>query len=813
MSHGIKTVTVIGAGTMGASIAGHLANAGVSVTLLDMAPTELTPKEKAAKLSLDDRKVRNRIVQEGFERMTKLKPANLFSAASTERISLGNLTDDFDDAVAKSDWIIEVIIERLEPKQALMERIEKVAADHAIITSNTSGIPIGLICDGRGGAFKKRFFGTHFFNPPRYLHLLEIIPTADSDPALVEKMKQFAETRLGKGVVVCKDTPNFIANRMLSFIQSDLMEYAIANGYTVEEVDRLTGPLLGRPKTGTFRLNDVIGIDVMALVSQNLYDLIPDDEDREILRGQYVTGVMNALIEHKLLGSKTGQGFYKTERDEKGRKAFLGLDLQAAAEAGEISYQEAQKPRWESVGAARDLPLPERLRQLTAADDSAGKLIWHTIAYSMAYASKRIPEIADSLLDIDNAMKWGFGWEMGLFETWDALGVRNTLERIEADTGSIRVAPWVREMLDGGHETFYAYDGATRVVYDIASKTYVPIQQSELELSLSDIRRTGTIVAENDSATLHDMGDGVLLLEYHSKMNAMDPDIFKVMNIAIDRLDNGAVGLVIGNEGANFSVGANIMLLAMAAQSGMWDEIEESLRHGQDTLMRLRTAPKPVVAAVHQMALGGGAETLMAADRVVAHAESYIGLVEFGVGIVPGWGGCKELVRRRVSPHMHAENVIPSPYLRQVFEQIGFAKVSTSAVEARDLGFLGECDHIVMNRDHLLAQAKREVLHMQNGYVAPTVTGNVYAGGTDYLANLRIGIYGLQNSGYISEHDAKIADKLAYVLCGGELSAPRWMDEQYFLDLEREALLSLAGEEKTQARIWHMLQKNKPLRN
>ena len=815
MSSGIKTVTVIGAGTMGASIAGLLANAGVPVTLLDMAPNELTAKEEAAGLSLGDRKVRNRIVQEGFERMTKLKPANLFTADSINRISLGNLSDDFDAAIAKSDWIIEVIIERLGPKQALMERIEAVASENAIVTSNTSGIPINLICDGRSDGFKKRFFGTHFFNPPRYLHLLEIIPTADSDHLLIAQMKHFAETRLGKGVVVCKDTPNFVANRMLSFVQSDLMEYAIANGYTVEEVDALTGPLLGRPKTGTFRLNDVIGIDIMALVSQNLYDLISDDEDREILRGRYVTGAMNALMAQKLLGNKTGQGFYKTIQDEKRRKTFLGLDLQAAAEAGEINYQEPQKPRWESVGSARELPLPDRLRELTAADDSAGKLIWHTIAYTMAYASKRVPEIADSLVDIDNAMKWGFGWEMGPFETWDVLGVKETLARMEAD--GISAAPWIREMLDVGNESFYAYDDTTRMVYDVEQKSYVPIEQNELALSLSDIRHAGrhngSVVADNDSATLHDMGDGVLLLEYHSKMNAMDPDIFKIMNIAADHLDNGATGLVIGNDGANFSVGANIILLAMAAQSEMWDELEQSVKHGQDTLMRLRMAPKPVVAAVHQMALGGGAETLMAADRVVAHAESYIGLVEFGVGIVPGWGGCKELVRRRISPHMHAENVQPSPYLRQVFEQIGFAKVSASAVEARDLNFLGENDRIVMNRDHLLAEAKREVLHMQNGYVAPTVTGNVYAGGTDYLANLRIGIYGLTTGGYISEHDAKIADKLAHVISGGELSAPRWMDEQYFLDLEREALLSLAGEEKTQERIWHMLQKNKPLRN
>ena len=413
MPNGINYVTVIGAGTMGAAIAGHLANAGIPVTLLDIVPGELTPEEEAAGLTLESPQVRNRIVKAGFDRMVKAKPNNLFTKDTAKLISLGNLEDDFEEAVAKSDWIIEVIIERPGPKQALMERIEAHAPAEAVISSNTSGIPIHIIAEGRSDEFKKRFLGTHFFNPPRYLHLLEIIPTPDTDPAVVERMRNFAENALGKGVVICKDTPNFIANRMISFIQSDIMEFAIENGYTVEEVDKLTGPLLGRPKTGTFRLNDVIGIDVMALVSGNLYDLIPDDEDREILRGEYSSAVMQALIDNNLLGAKTGQGFYKTVKNEKGKKIFMGLDLQAAAEDGEIEYLEPQKPRWSSVGDARDLPLAERLKDLVNADDSAGELIWHTLSRTMAYASKRIPEIADGIVDIDNAMKWGFAWKMG----------------------------------------------------------------------------------------------------------------------------------------------------------------------------------------------------------------------------------------------------------------------------------------------------------------------------------------------------------------------------------------------------------------
>lgn len=810
MSHGINHVTVIGAGTMGASIAGHLANTGVSATLLDIVPNELTDKESAAGLALDHPKVRNRIVSEGFERMKKLKPANLFSPASLDRIEIGNLEDDFDAAIAKSDWIVEVIIERPKPKQELMARIEKVAKPDAIITSNTSGIPIHMISEGRSADFKKRFFGTHFFNPPRYLHLLEIIPTAESDPALVARMREFAETRLGKGVVICKDTPNFVANRMISFIQSDAFEYAVANGYTVEEIDSLTGPLIGRPKTGSFRLNDVVGVDIMALVGENLYDLIPDDEDRDVLRGELGGAIMKTLLDNNLLGNKTGQGFYKTVKGEGGKKVFMSLDLQAATK-GKVEYLEPQKPRWDSVGAARELPLPQRLQTLVDSDDAAGKFIGHTLAYTMAYASKRIPEISDTIVDIDNATKWGFAWEMGPFETWDAVGVKDMLAHMK-DEG-MSAAPWVEEMVAAGHETFYKYDGLTRMMYSPATKVYEAVEQSDLVLTVADVRRSDNVLKKNDAATLHDMGDDVMLLEFHTKMNAIEPDIWAIASEAVDRLHGGAAGLVISNDGQNFSVGANIMLLAMGIQQGMWEEVEAGLKLGQDTLMALRTAPKPVIAAPFQMALGGGAETILAADKVVAHAESYIGLVEVGVGIVPGWGGCKELVRRHVSPHMHAANVNPSPFLQEVFETIGFAKVSTSAVEAQEKSFLAADDQIVMNRSHLLSVAKQEVLHMTGDYTPPVVTGNVYAAGVGQLANLQTGIHLLKEAMYISEHDSLIASKLAHVLVGGKLSTPTWMDEQYFLDLEREALLSLAGEEKTQARVWHMLQNNKPLRN
>ncbi len=811
MSHAINAITVIGAGTMGAAIAGHLANAGVAVMLLDMVPTQLTPAEEAAGLTLEDPKVRNRIVQGGFDRMLKARPNNLFTADSAKRITIGNLEDDFARALAQSDWIIEVIIERAAPKQALMARIEAAAPAHAVISTNTSGIPIHIITEGRSADFKRRFLGTHFFNPPRYLHLLEVIPTPDTDPAVVERIRHFAEHGLGKGVVICKDTPNFIANRMFSFIISDMMEYAIENGYTVEETDRLTGDLIGRPKSGTFRLGDVVGIDVMALVNRNLYPLIADDEDREVLLAPRTSAVLKTLLDNKLLGSKSGQGFYKTVSNEKGEKEFWGLDL-VAAEAGKIDYLAPAKPRWERVGTVREKPIVDRLKALTVADDRAGELLWHTLSNTLAYASKRVPEIANTIADIDNAMKWGFGWKLGPFEIWDRLGVTETVTRMAGE--GLAVAPWVKEMLAQGHTTFYAHPGPLPMVYCPINKGYIPVVRNKLVLELDDVRFTQRTVAENESATLHTMEDDILLLEFHSKMNVLDAGIFQVMQKAIEKLHGAAKGLIIANDGENFSVGANLFVLGMLAQSGQWQELEQMIKQGQDLLLALRAAPKPVVAAPFQRVLGGGVEVCLAADRIVADAETYMGLVEVGVGIVPGWGGCKEMVRRNISPHMHATNVNPMPYLRQVFEMIGFAKVSTSAIEARNLGFLLPSDQIVMNREHQLGLAKQEVLNMAaEGYTPPVIKGNVYAAGRDVLASTRIEVYSMRAGGFISEHDAKIANKLAYVLCGGELSTPSWMDEQYFLDLEREALLALAGEAKTQERIWHMLQNSKPLRN
>ncbi|MDE0080542.1 MAG: 3-hydroxyacyl-CoA dehydrogenase NAD-binding domain-containing protein [Caldilineaceae bacterium] len=826
MSRTISHVTVIGAGTMGAAIAGHLANAGISSHLLDIAPAELTREEQANGLTLEDRAVRNRIVLAGFERMTQARPASLFSPELAELITLGNVEDDLEAAVARSDWIIEAIVERPRPKQELMARLEAIAPADAIISTNTSGIPIHIISAGRSEAFRERFLGTHFFNPPRYLRLLELIPGQETDPAIVADMKAFAEKRLGKGVVIARDVPNFVGNRMFSYIISSLLEFAVANDYTVEEVDRLTGTLIGRPKTATFRLLDVVGIDVAALVGEHLYDMIPDDEDRDTLRGPLGSEVLMTLLQNGLLGAKSGQGFYKTVVDREGRKSFWGLDLQAASE-GEVDYMQPGRTTWPSVDAVRNAPLPERLRGLVAShsageesEDEAGDLIWHTLSRTLAYASKRLPEIADSPKDIDNAMKWGFGWEMGPFETWDAMGVADTTQRM-ADEG-LTVAPWIQEMLGKGHDSFYRSEEASgpgagaalMQVYSPQAGRYESVDDGDRVVSISALKRGQGVLAGNSSASLLDMGDGVLLLEFHTKMNALDLEIGPIADAAIERLHGNASGLVIGNQGGNFSAGANLLLIGALAQSGDTDKLDAAIRALQQMILQLRCAPKPVVAAPYQMALGGGAEVTMCADRIVAHAELYIGQVEVGVGLIPAAGGCKELIRRLVSPHMKMQNGDPATHLQKVFELVALAKVSTSADEARQMGFLGPRDRVVMNSDHLLAEAKAEVVRMaEEGYRPPDVTGNIYAAGRDYLANLRVGIHMMREARYITAHEAIIADQLAYVLCGGELSQPAWMDEQYFLDLEREAFKTLCGYPKSHERIWHMLKNGKPLRN
>jgi 3-hydroxyacyl-CoA dehydrogenase len=794
MKYHIHKAVVIGAGTMGAAIAAHLANAGVPVTLLDIVPKDAPAEDKEA---------RNKIVNEGWARCLQAKPANLMSADLKTFVKLGNLEDDF-DIVAEGDWVCEAIVESLKIKQELMARIDTVRKPNGIVTTNTSGIPVSAIAEGRSEGFKQHFLGTHFFNPPRYLKLLEIIPTPDTNPEVVEFLSWFGEYRLGKGVVLCKDTPNFIGNRVAFGTGAFAMDFLLKNSYTVDEADAITGPLIGRPKTATFRLIDLVGLDVWDHVGRNLAPLIPHDRlGQEYLKAEAPAKLMSTMLERKWLGNKTKIGFYKEVRGEDGKKEFWSLDLNA------LEHVPPTKPRFDSVKAAKDVEgLGDRLKVLLAADDKAAKLVKALTYQGFQYASSILPEVADTVKPIDDAVRWGFMHEAGPFETWDMLGVKETLEQME--TAGHPAAGWVREMLDAGFESFYQYENGEKVgVYDVAKKRYAHLNRAE---GMAVLKKQ-PVVVQNSGATVRDLGDGVACLEFHTKMNALDEDIMNMAVEALDRLETDFDGLVIGNEAENFSAGANLFMMVVGAQQGMWDMLEAAVKKLQDLNMRMRYSPKPIVVAPAGLALGGGCEITMHASRVVAAAETYIGLVELGAGVIPAGGGTKEMLRRIINPVMRIENAEPLAALQRAFLQMGQAKVATSAEEARGMNILTPADRIVMNRDHLLTQAKKEVLHMIAAGYKPPAPEPIYAAGRDALAALRIGAWMFKEGHYITPYDHHIAGKLAYAMCGGELTRPQWVSEQYILDLEREAILSLFGEERTQARMWNILQTGKPLRN
>lgn len=794
MTHLIRRVAVIGAGTMGGALAAHFANAGLSVCLLDVAPSKLTADEEKKRLTLDHPAVRNRIVNAGLDAVKKSKPAALFTPQTADRISIGNLEDDF-GLVSDADWVLEAVVENLAVKRQLMARVDAVRKPDSIITTNTSGIPIKEIAANCSDSFKQHFLGTHFFNPPRYLKLLELIPSRETLPGVVEFVREFGENVLGKGVVICKDRPNFIANRLGTFSAMQAMRYIFEHGYAVNEVDDITGPLVGHPKTATFRLGDLVGIDVMLYVADNLYEAVPDDTAREDLKPPEF---LREMVKRGWLGNKSGQGFYKQVKSDKGRE-FHALDLHS------MEYKPQEKVYHDSVMEAESCEtLGERLRLLVSKEDPAAKLIWETTAHYLAYSSHRLPEIADDIVSIDNAMKWGFAHEAGPFETWDMLGVSDTVARMESQ--GLRVAPWVHEMLAGGHPSFYE-DGRH---YDLVTQDYEPARPRPNFLRLAEQK----VVMQNDGASLLDLGDGVACLEFHTKMNALDENIVEIASLALEEVDRNFVGMVVGNQGESFCAGANVMMIGLAAENKEWDKIDETAKAVQNFLMGIRYSPRPVVTAPFGYTLGGGCEVAMAGSRIVAHAESYVGLVEVGMGLIPAGGGCKELLRRVVSPPQRTPNVDSLPFLQRVFETIGTAKVATSGEEARQFGFFGPADRVVMNRDHLMADAKRAVLQMvAEGYRPPVRGKIVYCAGERLLAALRIAAYSMLEAKFISEYDAHIGGKLAYVLCGGSLTAPAWVDEQYILDLEREAFISLCGEEKTRERIWHFLNTGKPLRN
>jgi 3-hydroxyacyl-CoA dehydrogenase len=807
MQYQIQHAAVIGAGTMGAAIAAHLANAGIPVVLLDIVPRELSSEQKAAGLTLEDPRVRNSIAQGGLDRAIKSRPASFMSDDRIQLVQVGNLEDDF-ERLKDVDWIIEAIIENLEIKRNLMARIDQIRADKTIVSTNTSGIPIAAIQEGFPDGFRQHFLGTHFFNPPRYLKLLEVIPSTDTLPAVTQAITHFCEYRLGKGVVLCKDTPNFIGNRMAFGSGAYALDYIVRNGYRVDEVDAITGPLIGRPKTATFRLIDLVGVDVWEHVGSNLKQTLPHDRlVLPYLDSEPVNKLIHEMISRGWLGNKTGVGFYKGVKVN-GAKEFWSLNLET------LEHEPPSKPRFESVGKVRKIEdLGERMKQLLDEDDRAAQLVQALTYQSFAYASACIPEIADTPKPIDDAMRWGFSHEVGPFEMWDKLGVADVAERM--DQAGFKPASWVQDMLSRGYGSFYEYEHGRIVgVYNPLRQAYERVRPIPNLISLVENKATGNILRQNPGATLVDLGDGVVCVEFHTKFNVLDADIFNLIEESLDLVEKGPyAGVVIGNEAENFSAGANLGMVLLASHMGMWDQLEGAILQMQKMNMRIRYFPKPVVTAPAGLTLGGGAEVMMHGCRIVASAELYTGLVEVGVGLIPAGGGTKEMLRRILNPPMRTANTEPLPYLQRIFEQVGMAKVATSAYEARQLGMLTDCDRVVMNRFFLLAEAKKEVLRLaENGYQAP-VPEKIYAAGRDALAALRVGLFMYREANQISDYDRLIGERLAYVMTGGELSLPQWVSEQYFLDLERQVFLELCGNEKTQARMKHMLDTGKPLRN
>jgi len=797
----IEKVAVIGSGIMGSGIACHFANIGVEVLLLDIVPRELSPAEEAKGLSLQDKAVRNRLVNDALKAAIKSKPAPLYHKKFANRITTGNLEDDL-VKVADVDWIIEVVVERLDIKQQVFEKIEQYRKPGTLITSNTSGIPIRFMNEGRSEDFRKHFCGTHFFNPPRYLRLFEIIPGPDTDPSVLEFLNGYGEKFLGKTSIVAKDTPAFIGNRIGIFGIQSLFHQVKEMGLTVEEVDKLTGPVIGRPKSATFRTVDVVGLDTLVHVANGIYENCPDDEAHELFQ---LPDFVQSLMDNNWLGSKSGQGFYKKVKGADGKSEILSLDLST------LEYRSKQRASFPTLEKTKTIDsVIDRFPVLVAGTDKAAEFYRKNFGALFAYVAKRIPEIADELYKIDDAMKAGFGWEHGPFQIWDAIGLDKGIELIEASGYS--AAAWVSEMKEAGIDRFYGLDNGATLYYDIASKAHKVVPGQESFIILDNIREKQTVF-ENRGAVVSDLGDGILNVEFRSKMNSIDGDVLGAINKAIDLAEKDYEGVVIANQGANFSVGANIGMIFMMAVEQEYDELNMAVKYFQDTCMRLRYSSIPTVVAPQGMTLGGGCEMTLHADRVVAAAESYIGLVEFGVGVIPGGGGSKEMALR--AGDTFVKNDVELNRLQEYFLTIGMAKVSTSAYEAFDLDILkpGK-DHIVVNKDRQIATAKAVARQMADmGYTRPPARNDVRVLGKQALGMFLVGTDSMEAAHYISEHDKKIANKLAYVMAGGDLSEPSYVSEQYLLDLEREAFLSLCGERKTLERLQHMIQKGKPLRN
>ena len=801
MKRTIKEIAVLGSGVMGSRIAAHFANIGCTVYLLDIIPKELNDSEKKEGLSLNDKKVRNRIVNDNLKNVLNAKPSPVYHSSFSSRIFTGNFEDDL-KMVKNADWIIEVVVENLEIKNAVYDKIENIRRPGTLITSNTSGIPIHLIAEGRNEDFQKHFCGTHFFNPPRYLQLLEIIPAPKTSGEIIDFLLYYGSLYLGKTTVLCKDTPAFIANRIGVFSMMGVFKLMKEFNLSVKEVDTLTGPLTGKPKSATFRTCDVVGIDTLVNVANNVYKDCPNDEMRELFS---VPDYVNELVEKKWLGDKTGQGFYKKSKNSKGETEILELDLQT------FEYKPSEKPKFASVAAAKPIEnLRDRLRALNAAQDKAGNFLRMLSFYIFSYSSRRIPEITDEIYKIDDAMKAGFGWELGPFETWDVLGVEKTAKQMEE--ANLLPAEWVKDMLLKGFKSFYQIENGKRKYFDQSTYSYEEIPGKSGFIIL-DNYRANKPVWQNSGAILHDLGDGVLNLEFRTKMNTIGSEILEAVNKSIDIAEKDFAGLIIANNGQNFSAGANLAMMFMLAAEQEYEEIDMAVRTFQNTTMRIRYSGIPVIAVPHALALGGGCEICLHADKVQASAETYIGLVEVGVGIIPAGGGSKEMTIR--ASDSFAEGELEFPELQKRFMNIAQAKVSTSAYEAFDMDiFITGRDNISVNPNKVIYDAKQAILSIvERGYSQPVPRNNIKVLGREALATLLIGAYSYRMANYISDHDKKIAEKLAYVMSGGDLSQGTLVNEQYLLDLEREAFLSLIGEKKTMERIQSILNSGKMLRN
>jgi 3-hydroxyacyl-CoA dehydrogenase len=802
MDQRIRQGAVLGAGVMGSAIAAHLANVGIPSFLLDVVPKELTDSEKKKGLTLESPEVRNRFAAAGKKRVLESNPASFYSKEDAALITVGNFEDHL-SRVSQADWIIEAIIEDLDAKRDLFSKVIPLLKERAVISSNTSGISIRKMCAGFSRDFEERFLGTHFFNPPRYMRLLEIIPAGSTSRQIVERIAGIAEKILGKGIVFAKDTPNFIANRIGIFSMIVILKTIVEDGYRIEEADQMTGPPIGRPKSATFRTADLVGLDVILHVADNIYQNLQDEKEKEFFK---LPEFIHRMVKNQFLGQKTQQGFYKKVKQE-GKEVFLVIDDQG------LDYRAQEKVNLPSLEMVKNIEeVGERVKALVMSPDRAGQFVWKVLKRTLLYSAEKIPEIADDILNIDRAMRWGFNWELGPFELWDAIGLKVSVKRMEKEGDAL--PPLVESLLRQGHSSFYEKRDGRPLFFDLSGEQYKQIEERPEIILLKSLKDRDKTVASNPGASLIDLGDGVVCLEFHSKMNAIGADTIQMMQTAMKEVKEKFDGLVIGNQGENFSVGANLMLLLFEIQDENWDQIDEYLKIFQNTFMAFKYFEKPVMAAPFGLTLGGGCELCLASAGIRAFAETYMGLVELGVGLIPAAGGTKEMLLRCMEGIPPGVSTDLFPFVRQAFETVAMARVSTSAKEAQKLGYMRNTDCTTVNRDYLIHDAKRTVLRMaEEGYLPPRPRNQIKVLGEKGYALLQMGLFYMREGGYISPYDEHVAKKLAYVFSGGKLPPNTEVTEQYILDLEREAFLSLCGESKTQERIEHMLKTGKPLRN